>query len=274
MSDDGHLDGKREMSESTQTSVQHTIATACRLLGYMGLVRETTGHVSARIDGGRMLIRCRGKTEAGLVFTQAEAVRSVDFDGKNRELADQYETPTELPIHGEIYRARPDVGAVVHAHPRASLICTLLGLELKPIFGAFDPNSMALGAAGIPIFPRSILIRERAVGEALAQCLGYKSVCILRGHGIVTTGATVEEATIRAIQLETLASVTLEIAKAGGTPNLISDEDQAYFRRMREGQDAKSSTHGKDVFNWTWRHYTKLLEAHELKTQHTEWRQA
>jgi 3,4-dihydroxyphthalate decarboxylase len=115
-------------------TVQETIATACRLLGHLGLVRETTGHVSSRIDGERMYIRCRGKTEAGLVFTQADAVCSVDFDGKNVDTPG-YEPPTELPIHGEIYRARPEVGAVVHAHPRASLICTLMGLELKPIFG-------------------------------------------------------------------------------------------------------------------------------------------
>jgi ribulose-5-phosphate 4-epimerase/fuculose-1-phosphate aldolase len=246
-------------------TVQDTIATACRILGMLGLVRETTGHVSARLDGERMLIRCRGKSEAGLVFTQAEAVRSVGFDGKGLDLPGEYETPTELPIHGEIYRARPQVGAVVHAHPRASLICTLLGLELQPIFGAFDPNAMALAAVGIPIFPRSILIRERALGESLVASMSNKHVCILRGHGIVTTGATVQEATIRAIQLETLASITLEIAKAGGTPNLISPEDQAYFRTLREAQDAKAASHGKDVFNWTWRHYVRLLEDSEKK---------
>jgi 3,4-dihydroxyphthalate decarboxylase len=205
----------------------------------------------------------RGKEEAGLVFTQAEAVRSVGFDGKDLELADQYETPTELPIHGEIYRARPDVMAVVHAHPKASLICTLAGIELKPIFGAFDPNSMALAAAGVPIFPRSALIRDRYLGEALVQCLGHKNVCILRGHGIVTTGASVQEATIKAIQLETLAGITLEIAKAGGTPEPISPEDQEYFRKLRESQDKKASAHNQDVFKWTWRHYTKLLEAGE-----------
>jgi ribulose-5-phosphate 4-epimerase/fuculose-1-phosphate aldolase len=229
----------------------------------MGLVRETTGHVSARIDDSRMLIRCRGKEEAGLVFTQAEAVRSVGFDGSDLEMADDYETPTELPIHGEIFRARPDVQCVVHAHPRASLICTLAGLELKQIFGAFDPNAMALAAIGIPIFPRSALIRERTMGEALAKCLGDKPVCILRGHGIVTTGASVQEATIRAIQLETLAGITLEIAKAGGTIEEISPEDQEYFRKLRETQDKKAKAHGADVFKWTWRHYTKLLEASE-----------
>lgn len=246
-----------------EPGVEETIATACRILAFMGLVRETTGHVSARIDQQRMLIRCRGKLEAGLAFTQAEAVRSVDFDGKNLELAEQYETPTELPIHGELYRARPEVMAVVHAHPRASLVCTLAGITLKPIFGAFDPNAMALALPGIPVFPRSALIRERSMGEALVRCMGAKHVCILRGHGIVTTGASVQEATIKAIQLETLAGITLEIAKAGGTPEEISAEDQEYFRRLRETQDAKARAHGADVFKWTWRHYLQLLRSSE-----------
>ncbi len=243
-----------------EPGIEETIATACRILAFMGLVRETTGHVSARIDDKRMLIRCRGKLEAGLAFTQAEAVRSVDFDGGNLELAEQYETPTELPIHGEIYRARPEVMSVVHAHPRASLVCTLAGITLKPIFGAFDPNAMALAVPGIPIFPRSALIRERSMGEALVRCMGDKHVCILRGHGIVTTGASVQEATIKAIQLETLAGITLEIAKAGGTPEEISAQDQEYFRKLRETQDAKARAHGADVFKWTWRHYVRLLE--------------
>jgi 3,4-dihydroxyphthalate decarboxylase len=256
---------REDMAGDNVESVEETIATACRILGFMGLVRETTGHVSARLDDWRMLIRCRGKDEAGVIFTNAEAVRSVDFDGNNLDHAGQYETPTELPIHGEIYRARPDVKAVVHAHPRASLICTLMGLELKPIFGAFDPNAMSLAVAGIPIFPRSILIRERALGEQLAGVLGYKPVCILRGHGTVTTGASVQEATIRAIQLETLASMTLEIAKAGGTPDVISPEDQEYFRKLRETQDAKAKSHGADVFQWTWRHYINLMQAGEKR---------
>lgn len=256
---------REDMAGDNVESVERTIATSCRILGFMGLVRETTGHVSARLDDWRMLIRCRGKDEAGVIFTNAEAVRSVDFDGNNLDHAGQYETPTELPIHGEIYRARPDVKAVVHAHPRASLICTLMGLELKPIFGAFDPNAMSLAVAGIPIFPRSILIRERALGEQLAGVLGYKPVCILRGHGTVTTGASVQEATIRAIQLETLASMTLEIAKAGGTPDVISPEDQEYFRKLRETQDAKVKSHGADVFQWTWRHYINLMQAGEKR---------
>jgi len=241
-----------------------TIATACRLLAYLGLVRETTGHVSARVDNEYMLIRCRGSQEAGLVFTAAEAVQKVRFEGAGMTRGtSQYETPSELPIHGEMYLARPEVNAVVHAHPRASLVCTLAGLPLLPIFGSFDVHAMALAEIGIPVFPRSILIRDRALGRQLVAAMDGKPACIMRGHGITTVGATVQEATIRAIHLETLASVTLDVARAGGKLEPISEEDREYFRKLRETQDKKHQAHGQDILQWTWRHYTKLLAVHE-----------
>ncbi|MFM0123897.1 class II aldolase/adducin family protein [Paraburkholderia sp. RL18-101-BIB-B] len=251
--------------DTTLDELRETIATSCRLLAHLGLVRETTGHVSARIEGERMLIRCRGKSEAGLIRTQAEAVHACRFDGSELEHADAYETPTELPIHGELYKARPEVNAVVHAHPRASMLCTILGLELQPIFGAYDPNSMYLAAEGVPMFPRAMLVRDAATGQQLVKSMQNKSVCLMYGHGVATVGASVEEATIKAIQLETLASITLECAKAGKPPMLLGEEDQMYFKRLREAQNAKLSAHNKDVFKWTWRHYVSVLEDHERR---------
>ena len=208
-----------------------------------------------------MLIRCRGSGEAGLAFTAAECVQRVRFDGTGVSKALDYETPSELPIHGEMYLARLEVNAVVHAHPRATLICALAGLPLKPIFGSFDTRALGLAEAGVPVFPRSILIRDRALGQELATAMKGKAVCVMRGHGITTVGATVEEATLRAIQLETLASITLEIATAGGAPESMSEADREYFRKLRETQDSKQRAHGQDVYTWTWRHYVKLLEA-------------
>jgi 3,4-dihydroxyphthalate decarboxylase len=252
------------MTAAEERDQAETIATACRLLAYLGLVRETTGHVSARVDGEQMLIRCRGSQESGLVFTEAECVRKVPFVGAGMAKGEsEYETPSELPIHGEMYILRPEVNAVVHAHPRASLVCTLAGLPLKPIFGSYDIHAMALADEGVPVFPRSVLIRERYLGQQLAAAMGTKHVCIMRGHGITTVGRSVQEATIRAIHLETLASVTLDVAKVGGKLESISDEDLEYFRRLRATQDKKHQAHGQDILTWTWRHYVKLLEAHE-----------
>ena len=94
------------------------VAASCRILGMQGLVRESTGHVSARIPGtDEMFVRCRGGDERGLMFTDVDNVRRVDFDGEGPGMGDRHARPNETPIHGEIYRAYPEVQAVVHAHP-------------------------------------------------------------------------------------------------------------------------------------------------------------
>jgi 3,4-dihydroxyphthalate decarboxylase len=241
-----------------KNELRETVAASCRLLAFLGLVRETTGHVSARIDENRMLIRCRGNQESGLIYTESEMVREVDFDGRNLD-GDDYETPTEFPIHGEIYKARPEINAVVHAHPHASTVCSLVGAELKPIFGAYDGHAMQLATKGIPVFPRSVLIREPATAHAMIEVMGDKSVCVLKGHGIVAAADTVEQATLHAIKLDTLAGMTLEILRAGGTPAPVSNEDLEYWDQLRASRDPRETQHNKDVWKWTWRHYMTLM---------------
>ena len=230
------------------------VALACRILARQGLVREIIGHVSARIPGtDEMLIRCRGEDEYGLDFTSEEQIRRVDFAGRGPGLGGQHVAPLELAIHGETYRARPDVGAVVHAHPTATLLCGLAGLELKPIFGAYDPDALDVAAAGVPVFPRSVLIDGPGIAAEMLAVLGAGNVCLLRGHGVAVVGATVQEATVRAIKLETLARVTWELHSHGvAVPALPGDEVEAFTSRSA----------GKGVIpggtRWLWRHYARL----------------
>ena len=159
------------------------VALSCRILAMMGLVKEITGHVSARIpDSDQMFIRCRGVDEYGLPFTTTEAVQQVDFDGdgpnasrfgRMREV--NYEVPAEFPIHGEILRARPEVNCVIHAHPPGILLCGIADVELRPIFGAFDPDAMLLAEQGIPIFPSSRLITSSEIAAPLVTVMGEKT---------------------------------------------------------------------------------------------------
>ena len=73
----------------------------------MGLVKEATGHVSARIPGtNELLIRARGYDETGFMFTRPEDVIRADFDGKTTETREGVSLPQEFPIHGEIFKAR------------------------------------------------------------------------------------------------------------------------------------------------------------------------
>jgi ribulose-5-phosphate 4-epimerase/fuculose-1-phosphate aldolase len=241
------------------------IAIACRLLAFLGLAREKTGHVSARFSELAMLLRCRGTQEAGLAFTTPDVVRAMTLEGGFSDGSDQYVPPNEWPIHAAIYAARPDVGAVVHAHPYASTVVSLCNATLKPIIGAYDSSAMQLAIDGVPVYPRSILIRDARSAAELVQSIGTHDVCILRGHGIVAVGRTIEQATLRAIRLETLASLHLDVMKAGAVPQSIDAEDLAFWKTVKSLALGKDAQHRENVDQWTWRHYERLLAEHEKK---------
>jgi 3,4-dihydroxyphthalate decarboxylase len=135
--------------------------------------------------------------------------------------------PNELPIHGELLRARPEVGAVVHAHPPAVLLCGIAGLELRPVFGAYNIPAARMALDGVPVYPRSVLIRRTELAAEMLRAMGGREVCVLRGHGITVAGATVQQAVVRALNLNALASVTLELARLGGVAPEIPAEDVA-----------------------------------------------
>jgi ribulose-5-phosphate 4-epimerase/fuculose-1-phosphate aldolase len=205
--------------------LRELIATGCRILAREGLVTGVLGHISARAPDGRVLIRCRGPRERGVRHTTAEDVRAIDLDGRPLEDLEGWHPPRELWIHTELYRARPEVTAVVHAHPRAALLCGLAGLTPRPVFGSYNMPALRMALAGIPVYPRSILISRRELGTELALAMGGSPTCLQRGHGITVAGGSVEEATVAAVDLETLYSITLELARLGASPPVVPPED-------------------------------------------------
>jgi 3,4-dihydroxyphthalate decarboxylase len=207
--------------------LREEVATACRVLAAEGLVEGVLGHVSARVGADRMLIRCRGPRERGLQFTTGEDIRLVNLDGRAGELDGDYAVPNELPIHGELLRARPQAGAVVHAHPPAVLLCGVAGLALRPVFGAYNIPAMRMAMDGVPVYPRSVLIRRPELAAEMLAAMGDRPVCVLRGHGITVAGGTVGQAVVRALNLNALATVTVELARLGLQVPEIAAEDVA-----------------------------------------------
>jgi ribulose-5-phosphate 4-epimerase/fuculose-1-phosphate aldolase len=189
-----------------------------------GVLDGLLGHVSLRYGDQQLLVRCRGPKERGLRFTTAEDIHLVGLDGTATQPAEHL-APNELPIHTAIMAARPEVQAVVHAHPPFALIAGLAKLELPPMFGAYDIPAARLAEAGIPIFPRAALINDEAIASELVATIGTTQVCLLRGHGIVTTGTTLAKAVAAAVRLETLARVAVEIYRVGARPSAIDDSD-------------------------------------------------
>ena len=207
--------------------MRRSVAQACRILALQGLAEDVLGHVSVRGGPGELLVRCRGRKERGLLFTTPDDVHLVPLHGEPPELPDGYVPPSELPIHTEMLRRRPEVAAVVHAHPPAVITADLAGLPLRPIVGAYNIPAARLARDGIPVYPRGVLIRRAELAAEMADAMGEAPACVLRGHGVTTTGATIAEAVIRALNLEALARITLGVAAAGGQPRDLPAADLA-----------------------------------------------
>ncbi|WP_345650267.1 class II aldolase/adducin family protein [Streptomyces tremellae] len=204
------------------------IALGCRVLAFQGLAEDILGHISLRAaDAPDVVhIRCRGPRERGLLFTERTDVHRVPLDGPATDLPEGTKAPNELPIHQEVLKARPDVRAVVHVHPPSVVAADLGGLALRPIVGAYNIPAMRMALGGIPVYPRGVLITRPGLGKELADALGDHPACVLRGHGIVATGETVQQAVVRALNLDALAKITLS-ASAHGVPPVLPDEDIA-----------------------------------------------
>lgn len=206
------------------------IAEACRVLAGRGLADGILGHVSLRIDAQRLLVRCRGPHERGLAFTEATDIHLVDLDGEpaaRGELDGGWSVPNELPLHTEVLRTRPDVTAVVHAHPPQVVAADLAGIAIRPIIGAFDIPGARLAEGGVPVYPRGVLIRDRRLAAEMVEAMGERPVVVLRAHGLTTTGTGVPDAVLRAISVDTLAALSLRIVSAGGVLVDLREPDLA-----------------------------------------------
>jgi ribulose-5-phosphate 4-epimerase/fuculose-1-phosphate aldolase len=219
----GHPD---PTSDAGLEGLRREVALACRVLAHAGLAADVLGHVSVRVGTDALLIRCRGPQERGLLFTEPDDVHLVGLDG-SAALPPGYAPPSELPIHAETLRARSEVTAIVHAHPPAVVAADLAGLALRPVIGAYNIPAMRMASEGIPVYPRAVLIRRSDLAAEMLAAMGDAAVCVLRGHGVTTTGTSVAEATIRALNTEALARMILAAAQAGGRPADLPEADIA-----------------------------------------------
>ena len=155
-------------------------------------VLSGSGHLSARIPGTEtFLINPRF---AG-VLAGLKDICTVNFAGKR--IAGEGPIPSESPIHAAVYKARPDVGSVIHCHARYSILVGLLETGLVPF-----NREARIFADGVPIFHESRGINDFALAERVVDNLGSHFATFLRGHGVVVAGPGIEGACISAIQLE------------------------------------------------------------------------
>ncbi len=198
---------------------------ANHILYHLGVV-DGFGHVSIRhpADAGRFII---SRSMAPALVTASDLM-CIRLDG--RPVSHNAPTPyLERFIHGEIYRARPDVIAVVHSHSAAIIPFSVVpGVSLRPVshMGGFIGE-------GAPVFeiretagPGSdMLVRNNELGAALAQRLGMQSIVLMRGHGSTVVGSlNVRQAVYRAVYAEMNARLQSEALRLGNPVYLTAAE--------------------------------------------------
>ena len=127
---------------------------------------------------------------------------------------------SEVYIHSEIFKSRPDVMSVIHTHPTHAVALSATGKALRPI----SQPSVAF-ADGLPYYTDTIdLIRTKEMGAGVARALGACKAVLMRNHGVAVVGASVEESTILAIMLDNACQIQLLADAAGGIGPVFDDE--------------------------------------------------
>lgn len=173
------------------------IAWACRILAMGGHGDFTLGHVSAR-DGERVLMK---RNHIGLEEVAPEDVLAIDLDA--RKIAGEGKVHLEAVLHTEVYKIRPDVGAVIHTHPPYTTALAATGAKLELL-----NHDAVLFKDGLAIFDETAeLITRAEQGAAVARALGDKRVVLMHGHGVLVTGKTVPWAVYTALTLERVVRI-------------------------------------------------------------------
>jgi ribulose-5-phosphate 4-epimerase/fuculose-1-phosphate aldolase len=191
-------------------------------------VVDAFGHVSVRHDKRRDRFLL-ARSMAPALVTAAD-ILAFDFDGNPLDAGGRA-VYLERFIHGEIYRVRPDVGAIVHSHSHAVIpFGVVRSHKLRAIF-----HMSGFVGAETPVFEirecagdgSDLLVRSRELGAALAASLGPKSVVLMRGHGITVTGPTLQEAVYRGVYVDVNARLQLEAIGLGEVNYLTEQEGRA-----------------------------------------------
>lgn len=201
------------------------LAAASRILAGRGVV-DAFGHISQRHpDAPDRYFMSRAMAPA-LVTPDDIIEYSLDSDPCDSGGRGSF---LERFIHGEIYKARPDIHSIAHSHSPSVIPFGLVGTEMRAMF-----HNAAFLAAGVPVFDISekfgatdMLVSDGAKGVAFAESLGDKDIALMRAHGSVACGPTLQTTVFRAVYTEVNARVQhWTVALAGGKPMAALDEEE------------------------------------------------
>jgi ribulose-5-phosphate 4-epimerase/fuculose-1-phosphate aldolase len=227
-------------SSDLKTLIDDLVA-ANRILYRQGVV-DGFGHVSVRHPNQPDRFLMAAAKAPGRVT--ADDIMEFDLDAKPIDARDR-PIYSERFIHSEVYKARPDVAAVIHSHSPTVIPFSVTLVPLRPVH-----NTASFLAAGVPVFEmRKVagmtdnLVTDAARGRALAETLGNRPVALLRGHGNVVVGPDVRRAVARAIYTEVNARMLLQAVMLGGPIIYIDPEEN---KAIESGRGTQIPGHSVD----------------------------
>ena len=199
---------------------RQSIIDACREMNRLGINQGTSGNISLR-HGDGMLIT---PTSTPYETMQAEQIVFMKLDGGP---AAGQRPSSEWRFHRDILKARPEVNAVVHAHPPYATMLAIMGLEIPPI------HYMIACAGGdtIRCAPYATFGTEELSRHAVAA-LEDRSACLLAHHGTIAVGSSLPKAMWLAVEVETLARQYHGCLQIGTPPLLPKAEIENVRARM------------------------------------------
>lgn len=214
---------KKATKLSASRALIEDLVAGSRILAMHGVL-DAYGHISARCDK-RPDHFIMSRSRAPALVTAADLM---ELDPDSEALpGDQRKGFIERYIHGEIYRTRPEVMAVVHSHSPSVIPFGVTRTKLRPIYhmGSFLWS-------GVPVWDirnvrqeNDVLVRDRPLGKALAGTLGGCNCVLMRGHGMTVVGDGVPEAVFRAIYTEMNARLQLQATQLEGPIEFLSEEE-------------------------------------------------
>ena len=246
--------GSRQADDPNQAIIDELVY-ANRILSYKGLgILGALGHVSVR--NPRNPDHYFISRNVSAAFVTADDIIENDLDGKPvaGPRSDQYK---ETYMHGEIYKARPDVMAIVHAHTQEVVVFTESSVILRPVINEGTFIDKGLPMHDIRKFdPREILINTPELGRSVATVLANKPAVLLKGHGFALTGSSLHEVVARAYKLRVNAKIQQQAIALGGTVTYLGQAEGAPLP-VQPAVPRVSSSDAED--NRAWEYWKQLI---------------
>lgn len=218
--------------QQTQDALTAAIIDTGLAMNRSGINQGTSGNVSARVAGGLLI------TPSGVPYEILEATDVVAMDLSGRPAAGSRRPSSEWRFHLDLYRAREDIHAIVHAHPRhcTALACHGIGIP------AFHYMVAAAGGRDIRCAAYATF-GTQALSDAVVEAMVDRRACLLGNHGMIAAGRSLDRALALAVEVESLAAQYIA-ARILGEPRHLDEMEMN--RVLEKFRDYGDQTEGDD----------------------------